>query len=148
MTFPRITSSICAGSTPARRMLSLTTRLPSSVALHDASPPMKLPIGVRQALIMTGCGINGQTNGGWNEVVTEISFEQTKVRSRRSLLDTLEVLDIRVHTHDDKNVPGPDLKFRFRDDGAHLSLSIGFPDRDKIYVVLIAEPKIFQCLSY
>src|SRR5262245_65576791 len=99
MTFPRITSSICAGSTPARRMLSLTTRLPSSVALHDASPPMKLPIGVRQALIMTGCGINGQTNGGWHEVVTELSFEQTQVRSRTTLLDPLDAPDLTPHTH-------------------------------------------------
>jgi hypothetical protein len=27
---------------------------------------MKLPIGVRQALIMTGCGINLQIKGGLN----------------------------------------------------------------------------------
>src|SRR6516165_2883152 len=53
-TFPRIASSICCGSRPARRIASATTLPPSSGALNSASPPWNLPIGVRTADRITG----------------------------------------------------------------------------------------------
>src|SRR5262250_1874068 len=56
-TLPRIASSICLGSSPARRAASATTLPPSSGAEKPASPPWNLPIGVRTAERITGVSI-------------------------------------------------------------------------------------------
>src|SRR5215469_207908 len=53
-TLPRIASSTCLGSIPARRMDSTTTLAPSSGAEKVERPPWNLPMGVRTAERMTG----------------------------------------------------------------------------------------------
>src|SRR4051812_21251183 len=56
-TLPIITSSIVAGSTPARATASRTAIAPSSTAGSHDSDPRNLPIGVRQAERMNALGI-------------------------------------------------------------------------------------------
>src|SRR5882724_4764030 len=58
-TWPRITSSTCAGSRRARRMASRTTTPPSLVAGVCARPPPRVPMAVRVALTITGVGMTG-----------------------------------------------------------------------------------------
>src|SRR5258707_10086779 len=52
-TLPRMASSICLASRPARRMASATILPPSSGADKLARPPWNLPMGVRTAERMT-----------------------------------------------------------------------------------------------
>src|SRR5207247_11048479 len=58
-TWPRTTSSTCAGSRRARRIASRTTRPPSLVAGVCARPPPRVPMAVRVALTITGVGMTG-----------------------------------------------------------------------------------------
>src|SRR5437667_3959 len=56
-TWPRITSSTCAGSRQARRIASRTATPPSLVAGVCASAPPRVPMAVRVALTITGVGM-------------------------------------------------------------------------------------------
>src|SRR5262249_27551829 len=57
-TLPRIASSICFGSMPARRAASATTLPPSSGAENPARPPWNFPMGVRTADKITQVSIS------------------------------------------------------------------------------------------
>src|SRR6266481_8110513 len=57
-TLPRIASSICFVSSPARRAASATTLPPSSGAEKLDRPPWNLPTGVRTAERITGVSIS------------------------------------------------------------------------------------------
>src|SRR5437667_303753 len=65
-TWPRITSSTCAGSRRARRMASRTTTLPSLVAGVCARAPPRVPMAVRVALTITGVGMRAPPSGRRN----------------------------------------------------------------------------------
>src|SRR5213083_3038865 len=56
-TWPRITSSTCAGSRRARRIASRTATPPSLVAGVCARAPPRVPMAVRVALTITGVGM-------------------------------------------------------------------------------------------
>src|SRR6267143_202090 len=56
-TLPRMASSICLASRPARRMASATILPPSSGADKPARPPWNLPMGVRTAERITGLSV-------------------------------------------------------------------------------------------
>src|SRR5579871_290830 len=64
-TFPMTTSSICAGSTPARDTASRTEMAPSCGAVRGDKTPWNLPIGVRTADRITGVSIAHFTLGAW-----------------------------------------------------------------------------------
>src|SRR5438876_7773028 len=65
-TWPRITSSTCAGSRRARRMASRTTTPPSLVAGVCARAPPRVPMAVRVALTITGVGMRAPPSGRRN----------------------------------------------------------------------------------
>src|SRR5919197_1741467 len=65
-TWPRITSSTCAGSRRARRIASRTTTPPSLVAGVCARAPPRVPMAVRVALTMTGVGMGAPPSGPRN----------------------------------------------------------------------------------
>ena len=46
---PKMASSICAGSIPARSIAALAATTPKSAAVSEASDPPNFPIGVRTA---------------------------------------------------------------------------------------------------
>src|SRR6266436_5147005 len=65
-TWPRITSSTCAGSRRARRIASRTTTPPSLVAGVCARAPPRVPMAVRVALTITGVGMRAPPSGRRN----------------------------------------------------------------------------------
>src|SRR6266436_4598401 len=81
-TLPRIASSICFVSMPARRPASAITLPPSSGAEKLDRPPWNLPTGVRTAERITGVSMEAPPNIHYNAALFLMQAEEKSQQTR------------------------------------------------------------------
>src|SRR5215469_2386054 len=85
-TQPQMTSSTSAGSSPVRSAISVSTSADRSTGCTSASPPPRLPTGVRTASTITASRIAASLALGSILTAAELVHQIHEPRQRRQLL--------------------------------------------------------------